>query len=583
MAYFPKSSMLLQERYEVSDTPHMNGGMSKVYRAKDLKLNDRLVALKISFLNGDSSLESQVRFHYKREIELLSRLNHPNLPQIYDFFEEGKALYIVEEFIHGKNLYQYVSDNGKMKELEALDVMLQVCNALKYCHEHRGKDNELDPICHLDLKPQNVIFYGNFVKVVDFGISNKVQRSMTTLITQPNFGSPGYAAPEQYNSDYKTDPRSDIYAAGALLYFLLTGEDPIGADIRKRDSKDKGIGSELSSLPSPIRKVISKAAAIKQKERYRSINDLIEAVKKARDDLFAKERYDGRSRIINVNIQDEPIDSEEKRKLFFEKGESLIHLVEKHIGYYDAVRLNSSILGQKSPADEITNNLFTIAKLVLEDKSFVSKRLKSYSIVLGKNINENFTKSLLFMLLQNYAVGDKINSHAEKNMTWIQDYGLYSIQGDSSVSALTNVLYALNRVFSNDSIRASLIFDNMKRIFLRDKTHPILIRSKSSSDSSILPSDNALMAWLAYSIGDQDYAEKIMKSIEESKGYNSRIHLLKLKNSDVNLFTSESVSAGLAYLALGGAFDRLISVDFRKEARPSLLERLTSKLPMIIR
>ena len=580
-------SSLLQGRYQVEETPHMNGGMSKVYRATDSRLNDRVVALKTSFFNGDPSLESQVRFHHRREIELLSGFNPPHLPHLYDFFEEGTALYIVEEFIPGKNLAEYVSENGKLKEIDALNVMLQVCSALKYCHDHRGKDNEKDPICHLDLKPQNVIFYHNLIKVVDFGISNKVNKSLTVLINPRNLGSPGYAAPEQYSSAYNTDLRSDIYAAGALLYFLLTGEDPAEADTRKRNQKDQSIGNKLSSLNPAIRCVISKATALKQKDRYRNIDnfidDLIDVVKKARSDIRSDIRADMRVDIrSDVNIQ-EDMNPEQKRNAFLEKGEGLIHLVEKHIGYHDTVRLNASILGQQGPADEITNNLFTVAKLVLEDRSFVSKRLRSYPIALSSNVNENLTKSLLFMLLQNSVMGDKIQNHSVKSMHWIPDYGLYAVQGDPSVSALTNVLYALNMVFSNDSVRASLIFDNINRILSRDKTRPVLIKSRSSADSPILPSDNALMAWLAYSIGDQAHAEKIMRSIEEAEGYNSRIHLLRLKKSDVNLFTSESVSVGLSYIALGGVFDNFISVDSKKKKELSLLEMLTCRLPIILR
>ncbi len=204
---------LLQNRYRI-EALLGQGGFGAVYRAVDLNINFR-VAIKE---NLDASPEAQRQF--AREAALLVQLRHPSLPRVTDaFFIPGWGSYIVMDLIEGQTLQDMLDHSGAVDEARAVAWLSQVLDALAYLHE------QTPPIIHRDLKPANIIVTPQGrATLVDFGIAKVYDPSLLTT-TGARAVTPGYSPWEQYKMT-GTDTRSDVYAAGATLYALLTGQTP---------------------------------------------------------------------------------------------------------------------------------------------------------------------------------------------------------------------------------------------------------------------------------------------------------------------------------------------------------------------
>ncbi len=199
------------------------GGFGAVYQGEDTESGNRLVAIKEMSHEGlspDDLQEATDAFH--REAQFLMELAHPGLPQIYGHFSEGGNWYLVMDFIKGETLESYVARQGGHLPLkEVLDLGIKLCDVLEYLHLRQP------PVIFRDLKPDNVMLTPNHrVYLIDFGIARHFTPGK--LHDTIAFGSPGYAAPEQYGKA-QTTPRSDIFSLGALLHHLLTGDDPAKA------------------------------------------------------------------------------------------------------------------------------------------------------------------------------------------------------------------------------------------------------------------------------------------------------------------------------------------------------------------
>ena len=190
------------------------GGMGAVYRAWDTIL-EIPVAIKE---NLDTSPEAQRQF--TGEARILARLAHPSLPRVIDtFFAPGQGQYLVMDFVDGEDLQSMLDRLGALPEPAVLAWMADVCNALAYLH------GQLAPIIHRDIKPANIrIRPDGRAMLVDFGIAKVYDPSLATTVGARAV-APGYSPPEQYGGG-RTDARSDVYALGATLYHLLTGEQP---------------------------------------------------------------------------------------------------------------------------------------------------------------------------------------------------------------------------------------------------------------------------------------------------------------------------------------------------------------------
>src|SRR5438132_928078 len=211
---------LLKQRYRIIN-PVGKGGFGAVYKAADLQFGNRLVAIKEmsqSSLSPQELVEATEAF--KREALLLAGLTHPNLPRIYEQFTDMGRWYLVMDFIEGETLEEHLSrlKDRKLPVEKVLEIGVQLCNVLEYLHMRQP------PIIFRDLKPANVMLtvHGH-VYLIDFGIARHFKPGQAKDTTA--LGSTGYAAPEQYGKA-QTTPRADIYALGATLHQLVSGNDP---------------------------------------------------------------------------------------------------------------------------------------------------------------------------------------------------------------------------------------------------------------------------------------------------------------------------------------------------------------------
>ncbi|MDT7724781.1 MAG: eukaryotic-like serine/threonine-protein kinase [Actinomycetota bacterium] len=214
---------LLSNRYELGDTLGY-GGMSEVHHGHDVRLG-REVAIKI--LRADLARDPQFQERFRREAQNAAALNHPAIVAVYDTGEastdQGALPYIVMEFVEGRTLRDIVKTEGPMSQKRAMEVMADVCAALDFSHRHG--------IVHRDVKPANVMITKNgAVKVMDFGIARAMHDGQSAMTqTAAVIGTAQYLSPEQARGE-QVDARSDVYAAGCVLYELITGEPPFTGD-----------------------------------------------------------------------------------------------------------------------------------------------------------------------------------------------------------------------------------------------------------------------------------------------------------------------------------------------------------------
>ncbi|GAA1873189.1 Stk1 family PASTA domain-containing Ser/Thr kinase [Pseudonocardia ailaonensis] len=213
---------LLSERYQLGDTLGY-GGMSEVHFGTDTRLS-RDVAIKV--LRADLARDPQFQLRFRREAQNAAALNHPAIVAVYDTGETqsefGPLPYIVMEFVDGQTLREIVKTTGPLSQQRVIEVMADVCAALDFSHRHH--------IIHRDVKPANImITTGGAVKVMDFGIARALGEGQNVTQTAAVIGTAQYLSPEQARGE-QVDARSDVYAAGCVLFELLTGEPPFTGD-----------------------------------------------------------------------------------------------------------------------------------------------------------------------------------------------------------------------------------------------------------------------------------------------------------------------------------------------------------------
>lgn len=195
------------------------GGMGVVYKVEHLRMG-KIAAMKV--LHRDLAQDPEVVHRFEREAAAVSRLNHPNTVQVFDFGAAQGALYLIMEYVRGQDLAHIVERDGPLPWARAAPILTQVCGALQEAHELG--------IVHRDLKPENVLITRgpngrDYAKVLDFGLAKLGARDVPTDETDRSriVGTPYYMAPEQIRGD-EVDGRADIYALGTLMFKVLTGE-----------------------------------------------------------------------------------------------------------------------------------------------------------------------------------------------------------------------------------------------------------------------------------------------------------------------------------------------------------------------
>ena len=259
-----KNKTLLKNRYKI-EKELGRGGMGAVYKSYD-EILDINVAVKELL---DTSCQSVEQF--KKEAKILAKLNHPGLPRVTDYFEDYSSKYLVMDFIEGEDLQKLLEKtSGFISEEVVIQWMEQVLKTVEYIHENG--------VIHRDIKPSNIkLTPGGKIFLVDFGIA-KIGANSATMMGAQGF-TPYMAPPEQYTGTGRTGKYSDIYAIGATIYYLLTGQVPAEAIIR-------AMGTELTkpsiinpSISSETEKIILKSMAIEPHRRYSTAEEMKKEIK----------------------------------------------------------------------------------------------------------------------------------------------------------------------------------------------------------------------------------------------------------------------------------------------------------------
>jgi outer membrane protein assembly factor BamB/tRNA A-37 threonylcarbamoyl transferase component Bud32 len=263
---------VLQSRYRILGIIGL-GGMGAVYQARDLHFPNvtRLCAVKEMInMAQDQQLREQTLRNFEREAEILATLNHPAIPQIYDYFSFGDRSYLVMEFIQGKDLEAILNSTDQFLPVEQVRQWgIEICDVLSYLHNHQP-----EPIVFRDMKPSNVMIdHHKRVRLIDFGIAKTFQMGQPgTMI-----GTEGYSPPEQYKGI--ASPAGDIYALGASLHHLLTRRDP---RLEPPFSFDKKPIKEYNpNVPDALAAVIMRALEYDPERRYASAEAMKQSLEAA--------------------------------------------------------------------------------------------------------------------------------------------------------------------------------------------------------------------------------------------------------------------------------------------------------------
>ena len=300
---------VLADRYILGNVIGM-GGFGITYKAWDKKL-DIPVAIKEFYPSGAvfRNLSSPVvniisgarekffehgLLRFLEEARSMSKFNtHENIINVFEYFEENQTAYIVMEFLDGCTLREYMKSNGKLSIEKSINIIENICKALKDTHK--------TGIIHRDVNPNNIFLCNNSkIKLIDFGSARfsaqDEEKEYSQVIT------PGFAPPEQYEQISAQGTWTDIYGLGATFYYMITGQKP-------EESTNRKINDELvepskidSNIPQYISLSIMKAMAIDRHMRFENVDDFLKAIKKEKKvvSLKAEKRKRKGKRFIGI-------------------------------------------------------------------------------------------------------------------------------------------------------------------------------------------------------------------------------------------------------------------------------------------
>jgi Tol biopolymer transport system component/tRNA A-37 threonylcarbamoyl transferase component Bud32 len=257
------------------------GGMATVYLAHDLK-HDRQVAIKVLRPELAAVIGAE---RFLQEIHLTARLRHPHILPLYDSGESQGFLYYVSPWVEGGSLKDRLEREGRLAASEAIRIARQIADALDYAHSHG--------VVHRDIKPDNILLESGHATIADFGIARAISAAASDRLTQTGFalGTPAYMSPEQAGGESGIDGRTDIYALGAVLYEMLTGEPPFSGP-----TMQAVMTAVLTKTPKPlpstpgitpaVESAVTRALAKSPSERFASAVQFGEALAQAEESAF---------------------------------------------------------------------------------------------------------------------------------------------------------------------------------------------------------------------------------------------------------------------------------------------------------
>ncbi|MBK9924852.1 MAG: protein kinase [Anaerolineales bacterium] len=259
---------VLNNRYQLLERIG-SGGMADVFRARDLML-ERSVAIKILHEKYSDDTDFQERF--RMEARAAANLSHPNIVTVHDFGFDYEQLYIVMEYLPGKDLKTILRQRGRYRVEDAIPLIVQACAGIGYAHRAG--------LVHCDIKPHNMIVTpDNRLKVTDFGIARALSTIMPDERADVVWGSPQYFSPEQAMGEAPS-PASDVYSLGIVLYETITGALPFNApssdELARLHLEQDPIPPReyIPDIPPALEEIILKVLSKEPAARYRTADQL---------------------------------------------------------------------------------------------------------------------------------------------------------------------------------------------------------------------------------------------------------------------------------------------------------------------
>jgi eukaryotic-like serine/threonine-protein kinase len=270
---------VIADRYELEEAVD-HGGMSSVYRGHD-RLLERTVALKVLHAHFGDDAEYVERF--RREARAVAQLSHPNIVTVIDRGSSDGHQFIVFEYVEGENLKQLLERSGPLSVDRALELGIQIADALAFAHAHG--------LVHRDVKPQNVLIdSAGDAKVTDFGIARSLDVEEGVTQTGTVLGTSNYLSPEQAGGEPVT-PATDIYSLGVVLYELLTGEVPFRGDnlvvvaMKHVTEHPPSLLEQRADVPPRLALAVERALEKDPALRFASMDAFANELRRCRDEL----------------------------------------------------------------------------------------------------------------------------------------------------------------------------------------------------------------------------------------------------------------------------------------------------------
>lgn len=290
------SSRTLAERYELLEKIG-DGGMAVVYKGRDRLLN-RFVAIKI--LKPDFTKDQKFIESFRRESQAAASLSHPNIVNTYDVGREGHINYIVMELIEGQTLSDIIKEQGALKVWEAISITKQIAAALSHAHKNH--------IIHRDIKPHNILLTKDRIaKIADFGIAKAINTGTIVGNTGTIMGSVHYFSPEQARGGY-VDEKSDIYSLGIVLFEMLTGtvpydgDNPVTVAVKHMNDEMTPPSQLVDGIPPDVEDIVMKATDKYQINRYKSADEMLEALNQASLSAIGVSGGYGKNRNLDATV-----------------------------------------------------------------------------------------------------------------------------------------------------------------------------------------------------------------------------------------------------------------------------------------
>ena len=294
------SGHLFAGRYEILGSIG-RGGMGSVYRAHDRHAASER-ALKILHAAAD---DPQAAARFRREIQILSRIRHDSIVQVFDWGVVGDRMYFTAELIEGDDLRAVLTRRGILPPAEVGQIGASVAGALAFAHQHG--------VVHRDVKPHNVmICTDGRVKLLDFGIARGGGIEMKTITaTGAMVGTPEYMSPEQFEGS-RVDARSDIYSLGVVLYELAAGATPYKADtpvamgIMHKTTAPPPIRGQRPTVPAWLERVILKCLQKDPSKRFLTAAELAAELQRPHTGEKRTRRLDSGDQVVEDDSESEP-------------------------------------------------------------------------------------------------------------------------------------------------------------------------------------------------------------------------------------------------------------------------------------